>query len=384
MGGGGSSGGGSSTTNTTSTPWEGLQPYLTGSLQATAKGFGLNSDGTNAGYNSSTGLNPAILGVPYSGNTVAADSPLTTEALNAETARARAGTPYLGAADNYMGDILSGKYLTPDSNPYIKATYDQAAKSVTDNYNNVVNPGIDSQATSNGRYGSGAYAQARNTSDVTLGHDLNDLATNIYGTNYQNERNLQTGALTAIPQMQANDYYDANQLAGVGDYYTNLGQQNLDASINQYNQRQQLPLTALQTYSNIINGAPDPMSTSATSTQRKAAQQAGGAGGALGGGLQGASAGSMFGPWGTVIGGVGGALLGGFSKSDSRLKENVEPMGTENGHNIYQFNYIGKPEKYIGVMADEVVQTNPDAVRRGDDGYLEVNYDAINVRMRRA
>lgn len=333
---------------------------------------------------SATGLDESFIGTPYAGDTVAPDSQYTTEALNSEIARARAGTPYLGTADNYMQDILSGKYLSPDSNPWLKSTYDQAAKSVTDNYNNVVNPGIDSHASMNGRYGSGAYAQARNTSDTTLGHDLNDLATNIYGNAYNTERQLQTGAITAIPQMQASDYYDANQLAGVGDYYTNLGQQKLDAQINQYNQKEQLPLTTLQTYNNIINGYPDPMSTTATSTQRAAAQKAGGAGGAAGGALQGSSMGNMFGPWGTVIGGVGGALVGGFSKSDIFLKENIIPMGMENNIPVYIWQYKGADRAwYYGVIAQQILQIKPSAVSLMSDGFLAVDYNQIQIHFRR-
>lgn len=67
--------------------------------------------------------------------------------------------------------------------------------------------------------------------------------------------------------------------------------------------------------------------------------------------------------------------------SDRTLKENIVFAGIENGFNVYQFNYIGKPQKYIGVMADEVMKTNPEAVTK-INGYKAVYYDRIGVRFR--
>jgi hypothetical protein len=75
---------------------------------------------------------------------------------------------------------------------------------------------------------------------------------------------------------------------------------------------------------------------------------------------------------------IGSSIFG----SDERLKEDIKPVGTENGHNIYEFRYKGEPEKYIGVMAQEVAKTHPEAVHEVN-GYLAVNYDAIGVKMRK-
>ncbi len=74
-----------------------------------------------------------------------------------------------------------------------------------------------------------------------------------------------------------------------------------------------------------------------------------------------------------------GALAGLFS--DARLKENIKLVGKENGFNIYEFNYKGLPQKYTGVMAQEVKKVRPDAV--GERlGYMTVNYGAIGVKMK--
>ena len=74
--------------------------------------------------------------------------------------------------------------------------------------------------------------------------------------------------------------------------------------------------------------------------------------------------------------------MGGFL-SDKKAKENITYIGKENGHNIYEFNYIGLPnDRFIGVMAQEVLETHPEAVSK-EDGFLRVNYNDIGVTMRR-
>jgi len=49
--------------------------------------------------------------------------------------------------------------------------------------------------------------------------------------------------------------------------------------------------------------------------------------------------------------------------SDRRLKENIALVGNQNGYNLYEFNYIGSPERrYRFVMADEVEAKDPSAI----------------------
>ena len=69
--------------------------------------------------------------------------------------------------------------------------------------------------------------------------------------------------------------------------------------------------------------------------------------------------------------------------SDSRAKENIEYVGEQNGHKIYDFDYRGKPGRYRGVMAQDVKQIDPAAVYVGPTGYLHVNYDRIGISMQK-
>ena len=69
-------------------------------------------------------------------------------------------------------------------------------------------------------------------------------------------------------------------------------------------------------------------------------------------------------------------------KSDIKVKEKINKVGTSpQGHNIYEFNYIGDAQRYRGVMAQDVVKIHPMAVEVMDDGYLGVKYDMIDVNM---
>ena len=74
------------------------------------------------------------------------------------------------------------------------------------------------------------------------------------------------------------------------------------------------------------------------------------------------------------------ALLAGGKPSDIRLKQDVEYVGESMGHSVYTFRYKDRPDtKYVGVMAQEVVKTRPDAVETGEDGFMRVHYDKLGV-----
>lgn len=357
----GGGGGGNTTTTTKSDPWEGQQPFLTSNYQNIANTFGLNTTTGDGGkITSVTGnINPNVIPGYYPGNTIAADSPETQAALRLRTERSLMGSPLTAAAQNQLTSTLRGDYL--NNNPYIDATYNKAAKGVTQNYNEIVNPGIDSAFSKAGRYGSGAYAQARNQSDRASGQALTDLATNIYGQNYANERQNQIQGQLYAPDLANQDYYDINQLSSVGDYKTNLAQQKINEDIARYNTNASRPLTALQAYQQLISGDYGGTQTQTNPYTRN-------------------STGSTLGAIGQGLGTA--ATIASFF-SDSRLKRDISYIGKENGHKMYEFSYKWSPDRYIGVMAQDVIKTHPEAVIKTPMGYM-VNYSALGVQMRRA
>ena len=70
-----------------------------------------------------------------------------------------------------------------------------------------------------------------------------------------------------------------------------------------------------------------------------------------------------------------------FMGSDRKLKKNIERVDTSNdGHPIYEFSYLGSRKRYRGVMAQDVVKTNPMAVHI-QNGLLYVDYSKLDVDM---
>lgn len=71
--------------------------------------------------------------------------------------------------------------------------------------------------------------------------------------------------------------------------------------------------------------------------------------------------------------------------SDRAVKENIVRVGEhEAGFGLYLFDY--KPEfasfgegRQFGVMADEVQAIVPEAVVRGEHGFLQVNYALLGI-----
>lgn len=73
--------------------------------------------------------------------------------------------------------------------------------------------------------------------------------------------------------------------------------------------------------------------------------------------------------------------------SDARLKENIEPIGEAGGHNVYRWRWTDAAKRLghaitepVGVIAQEVLASRPDAVSVSNDGFLQVNYGALFPR----
>ena len=79
----------------------------------------------------------------------------------------------------------------------------------------------------------------------------------------------------------------------------------------------------------------------------------------------------------------GGSVLGSalpLMFSDERLKEDIEPIGElHDGQEplpIYEWSYKDDPERHIGPMAQDVLETNPELVAQHPSGYLMIDANA--------
>jgi hypothetical protein len=79
----------------------------------------------------------------------------------------------------------------------------------------------------------------------------------------------------------------------------------------------------------------------------------------------------------------GGGRRGGGRgrRSDITLKHDIILLGRlDDGLGFYRFSYNGSAKAYVGVIAQEVQQVMPQAVARGRDGYLTVDYDKLGLK----
>ena len=68
--------------------------------------------------------------------------------------------------------------------------------------------------------------------------------------------------------------------------------------------------------------------------------------------------------------------------SDARLKDDIVPLRRlENGIRLYRYRYKWSEQRFVGVMAQEVLDIVPDAVSLGADGYLRVDYEHLGLTL---
>ena len=183
------------------------------------------------------------------------------QALGMTAGRARAGSPITRTAQTELGRTLGGEYL--NANPYLDATFKRAADAVGAN--------IDSRFNLSNRFGSGAHQNV-------MGQTFADLATNIYGGNYANERNKQMQAMMMAPQIGGMDYADLDRLAGVGGQRQALGQAQLSDAQSRWGFEQTRDLQKLRDFMAMVRGDFGQQTTATQPTFRNPV--AGGIGGA--------------------------------------------------------------------------------------------------------
>jgi hypothetical protein len=94
-----------------------------------------------------------------------------------------------------------------------------------------------------------------------------------------------------------------------------------------------------------------------------------------------AAAGGGAGAGGAGTGGAGGGGAGG-PYSDLRLKQNINQLYTTSGNiRVYTFEYIWGGPTYVGVIAQEILDTHPEAVGIDSSGYYFVDYDVLGLKM---
>ena len=388
IGGGDSKGG---TGDSQTTPWEPVQPYL---LDAYKQAKALYETGGPDYYPNATyapfspqqqmamqlGQNRALMGSAY-------DQPAGNVATNAMTSY----SPYTLAAtknlwDGYRGmDQLNattqGAYL--NSNPYLDSMFNAATRSVNTQYQNNVLPGVNATFGSGGRTGSNAHQTALDMANQNYGNTISDMAANIYGQNYANERTNQlnsamnmgnlgigmSGAMAGLGnqhlqqqlaganlgmQLGQQEWNNIDRLGYIGQQVQDQSQKVLDDYKARFDYYQQRPEQNLQTYLNFLNNNPG-----SNASQTNVNQENGS----------------------STMDFVKSIAMASFL-SDVRLKRNIQQIGTVNGFNWYRWewneagNALGLSGPSQGVLAQEVEAVAPHLIS-DVGGYKAVNYAGV-------
>jgi hypothetical protein len=319
------------TQSSTTAPYAAAQPDLTailGKLGPMIGSSGLSDSATNAINSAENTLNKPNQYAGLIGD-------YATNLLNGGNANAQA---------NPLADNLSTyqKFLTPfangsmvGNNPALQAQLQQIQTDVTNNVN--------SQFAGAGRDLSGANQQAvargvaQGEAPVIAGQYNQDVANQIGAANsLYNAGNTTSGLLTGLNQQGL-----ANQGVGVGAASSAQAQQLYSPqqilALEQL--RQNIPAQQLGLLAQIgipIGG----LGSQSTGTADTTKQDSGA----------------------TVFGQITGGL-GNLFHSDRNVKEDVEQIGAlYDGTPVYRFRYIGEPRVHIGLMAQDVEKTLPQAV----------------------
>jgi hypothetical protein len=320
-----------------------IQPYLQKGIQDLTA---LYDKGAAPGY--------------YPGATVAAPSANTQAALTALYERGVRGSPYGRAVMANLDETMGGKYLDVDANPYFQKALAAGFKPQTEQFMQEVLPGLDGRFAGAGRYGGGAHTGTTDRAVDSLNRAQADAAVKASSGAYDAERSrMLSAAGTAaglFPQLQAADYQDIEAMGQAGAGWDRQNQARIDADIARYNYDSNKDWNYINRYLASLN--------------------AGYPGGEMSGTVRGSAMPSTnpsaeF--WNTFLKGAGIGLPMIFS--DRRLKQEITPVGALNdGQTVYSYRYKGDPRTQIGLLAQEVERTHPEAVARHPSGFRMVDY----------
>jgi cellobiose-specific phosphotransferase system component IIB len=256
----------------------------------------------------------------YPGQMYVSPSQQTLDALAQQEAIARAPSSALQAAqESYMaglgglGFTAGGGFL--GSNPFQQRAIEAATRPITQQFERTTLPGIASQFSAAGRYGSGAMGRITGEAQESASRALGDVAANIAYTDYARERGLQNQAIgaqmqaaTIAPQIYGQQFLPSQQLGQVGAIREEIARQPLQEAIQRYQFQQQLPYQQLSGFLSSVYGTP----LAGSQYQTPAQAQTNRAGNVLGLASTAAGIGNIINPGGTgALYGAGlGALAG--------------------------------------------------------------------------
>lgn len=224
----GSGGGKQKSTTTQSIPTE-LKPLATA---YTNKAINLGNQGFQA----------------YGGQRYAGPTGAEKQGLNMIAERSQNGSALLDTGSQSLQNMMR----PGQSNPYLDQAVNRAQSSVVDQFNNMAKPQTESAMVNSGSFGNSGLQQTLQNQQVAAGKQLGDIASQMYGQDYQDSNNRALQAAQLAPTYANADYNDAQQLLNAGAYARNFDQQNKDFGFQQYQDQQNLPYKQLGAMSGVF------------------------------------------------------------------------------------------------------------------------------------
>lgn len=333
----------SQTSNTSGTtgPNQTIAPSLQGLVQQIM-----------SGYNSTPGGNPAVW------------TPAAESAAQTAFQRGSSGMDYglNGAYKGYAGDVLNGKYLDLNSNPYFQDAMTASLKPATENFTQNVLPGIQSTFAGAGRPGAGNAQQQIEQAGLNFDRASTDAVTQAGNQAYQFERGQQGNTLGMMPALNNIDWQNIAGMTGGANAIQGNAQTQATAPMDFAAKIAAMLQSAYPGGQTQSNGTST--GTGTTQSMSSATPSSNAAGSGIGAGLS---------TIGMIL-----PFLPGFGASDERIKKNIKPVGKSfTGHNLYQYEFLGSDVPQVGVLAQEVEKKDPDAVITLPGGIKAVNYNRV-------
>jgi hypothetical protein len=305
--------GGSKTTTTTSEPWAEQKDFL-------KKGFARAEN-----LYAAEPRGPAY----YPSETLAGFDPAQAESQRMALGYAAGGRPaeQQRFAEGNINQMQTGMVDDASFNPQLEAMRRQMTSRLTGS----VLPGIRQSMVQYQPGGSSRGDQVQSQAIAAANQQFLNKEAEMRGQAYEAAQGRRVNALNAYPSIMSAPLGMSQAVGDVGAARRGMSQEAMNRDIQRYQYESQAPQTALNQYMANISG-----DYGGTSTQNVP-----GSGGDIG----------------SIMGAVLPALI-----SDERLKENIEPIGEHKGFKWYSYNYIWSPEKFIGVLAQEVEKILPEAV----------------------
>ncbi len=289
---------------------------------------------------------------PYGEQTVAGMDPRTQQGIDQQAQLGANGTAIGNAGKAGLTDVLGGKYLNVDSNPYLSKQIDAAQGDVIRNYNTVSKPAMESAMVGSGSFGNSGLAQMQQGQQQDLQKSLGNISTQMRGNAYNTERGYQQQALNLAPAYSGMEFGNAQALQDAGQTQQSQQQTELTDAYQKWMQAQGYDANQLGVMGNALG------TLRGNGTQTTTGND--------GGSSKAQTATSL-------------AMIAASIWSDKRLKTDIKKIGkTDDDLNIYTYRYKAGGPVQMGVMAQEVEKERPEAVTR-IGGMRAVNYGLLGA-----